>query len=193
MKLHGNSHVFPECLPSGLLRCSFIYLAVLGLRHCARAPLRCGEQGPCWLPCVGFSARWPLPLQSLGSRAGPSVAAARGLSRHGPWAQPSWPVGSGAQAEQWWRTGSGAPLHVGPSRIKDQTRAPCLDWSTLTHRTAREVLPFGLPTRDTYGMPPICQVLFQAPRAALRIVPDTMGHSLGSVQSLSRVQLSATP
>ena len=118
MKLHGNSHVFPECLPSGLLRCSFIYLAVLGLRHCARAPLRCGEQGPCWLPCVGFSARWPLPLQSLGSRAGPSVAAARGLSRRGPWAQPSWPVGSGAQAEQggaqaqelrctWDRLGSG--------------------------------------------------------------------------------------
>ena len=88
-------------------------------------------------------------------------------------------MGSAVVARGLWSTGSGAPLHVAPSRIRDRTRAPCLDWSTLTHRTAREVLPFGLPTTDAYGMPPICQLLFQAPSAALRIVPNTMGHSLG--------------
>lgn len=152
-KLHGSSHVFPECLPSGLPRCSsFIYLAVLGLRCCAWAPSRCREQGPCWLPCVGFSAWWPLSLQSSGS-AGSSVAAARGLSRRGSWTLEHRPSSGGAQAQElrctWDRLGSG----IEP--------APPAWTGRLTHRTAREVLPFGLPAADTYGMPPICQVFFR--------------------------------
>ena len=68
MQLHGNSHVFPKCLRSGVLHCSsFIYLAVLGLCCCALAASRGGEQGPLLVMVRGLlsvAAAFPAELGS---------------------------------------------------------------------------------------------------------------------------------
>ena len=57
----------------------FIYfMAVLGLRFCARAFSSCGERGPLFI--AGLSLSQPLPLWSTGSRRAGSVAVAHGLS-----------------------------------------------------------------------------------------------------------------
>ena len=61
---------------------SFIYLflAVLGLRFCARAFSSCGERGPLFIACTGLSLSLPLLLQSTGSRHAGSVVVAHGSS-----------------------------------------------------------------------------------------------------------------
>ena len=59
--------------------CIYLFLAVLGLRCCAWAFSSCGERGLLFLWCAGFSLRWLLLLQSMGSRRA-------GFSSCGSWA-----------------------------------------------------------------------------------------------------------
>ena len=176
VKLHGNSHLFPECLPSGLLGwSSFIYLAVLGLRCCARAPSRCGEQGPCWLRPVGFSAWRPLSLQSLGS-------AARGLSRRGSWALEHRLRSSAARGT-----------------VSDQGSNPRpLPWLVDSHPPYCQGSPTLWSSNNRY----LCYASYlpaavSGAKCCSEDSPQHHGALFGvgesSVQSLSRVQLSATP
>ena len=53
----------------------YLFLAVLGLRFCARAFSSCGERGPLFI-----AVRGPLTLRSTGSRRASSVVVAHGLS-----------------------------------------------------------------------------------------------------------------
>ena len=73
----------------------YLFLAVLGLRFCARAFSSCGEWGPLFIAVRG-------PLTIVASRCG----AYRGLSCCGAQAPD-------AQAQQLWLTGPVAPRHVG--------------------------------------------------------------------------------
>ena len=59
----------------------YLFLAVLGLRFCARAFSNCGKWGPRLIGCAGLSLSRPLPLQSTGSRRTGSVILAHGPSR----------------------------------------------------------------------------------------------------------------
>ena len=74
--------------------------------------------------CGGFSCRG---AQALGCE---------GVSSCGTWAPKLWLTGSRAQALQSWYTGLVATWHMGFSRIRDQTRVPCIgrrihnDWAT---------------------------------------------------------------
>ena len=59
----------------------YLFLAVLGLRFCARAFSTCGESGGhSSSRCAGLSPSRPLPLQSTGSRRAGSVVVAHGPS-----------------------------------------------------------------------------------------------------------------
>ena len=51
-----------------------------------------------------------------------------------------WLVGPRAQAQQSWRTGLVAPWHMGSSRTRAQTHAPCIGRQILNHCATREVL-----------------------------------------------------
>ena len=94
----------------------YLFLAVLGLRCCARAS-----------HCSGFSL-----LQSTGSRhVGFSSCGARASVVVAP--------GSRAQAQQLWRTGLVAPWHVGSSQTRDRAHVPCIGRQILNHCTTREV------------------------------------------------------
>ena len=53
----------------------YLFLAVLGLRFCARAFFSCDERGPLFI-----AVRGPFPLPSTGSRRAGSVVVAHGLS-----------------------------------------------------------------------------------------------------------------
>ena len=72
---------------------SFIYLflAALGLRYCAQAFLVAASGGYSSLRCAGFSFRWLLLLQSMGSRRA-------GFSSCGTRAQQLWLAGTGSVA-----------------------------------------------------------------------------------------------
>ena len=67
---------------SFFLKYLFIYLfmAVLGLRFCARAFSSCGKRGHSSSRCTGLSLSRPLLLWSTGSRRAGSVVVAHGLS-----------------------------------------------------------------------------------------------------------------
>ena len=82
--------------------------------------------------CAGFSLGCLLLLQSTGSRCA-------GFSSCGTRAQQLWLVGSRAQAQQLWRTGLVAPLHVGYSQTRDRTCVPCIGRWILNHCATREV------------------------------------------------------
>ena len=71
------------------------------------------------LRCTGFSLRWLLSLQSMGSRC-------TGFSS------------CGMQAQKLWLPGLVAPWHVGSSRTWDRTRVPCIGRRVLNHCTTRE-------------------------------------------------------
>ena len=58
----------------------YLFMAVLGLRFCARAFSSCGKRGHSSSRCVGPSLSRPLPLRSTGSRRTGSVVAAHGPS-----------------------------------------------------------------------------------------------------------------
>ena len=93
------------------------------------------------LQCTGFSLRWLLLLRSTGSRR-------VGFSSCGTWARQFWLSGSRAQAQQLWRTGLGAPWHVGSSRTRARTRVPCTGRQILNHCTTREVPSLHLKTKQ---------------------------------------------
>ena len=62
----------------------YLFLAVLGLRCCARAFCSCGERGySSSLRCAGFSLQWLLLLQSTGPGHAGSVVVVSGLSSCG--------------------------------------------------------------------------------------------------------------
>ena len=58
----------------------YLFMAVLGLRFCARAFFSCGKRGHCSSRCMGLSLLWPLLLRSTGSRCTGSVVVAHGPS-----------------------------------------------------------------------------------------------------------------
>ena len=59
----------------------YLFMAVLGLRFCARAfSLVVASGGHSSSRCAGLSLSWPLPLRSTGSRRTGSVVVAHGLS-----------------------------------------------------------------------------------------------------------------
>ena len=103
-----------------------VFVAVCGLSLVA------ASGGYPSLRCAGFSLRWRLLLRSTGSRRA-------GFSSCSTWAQQLWLMGSRAQAQQLWHTGLVAPRHVGSSRIRAQTRVPCIVRQILYHWTTREV------------------------------------------------------
>ena len=58
-----------------------LFMAVLGLRFCARAFSVVASRGHSSSRCAGLSLSQPLPLQSTGSRRAGSVVVAHGTSR----------------------------------------------------------------------------------------------------------------
>ena len=58
----------------------YLFLAVLGLRFCARAFSSCGNGGHSSSRCAGLSLSWPLLLRSTGSRRAGSVIVGHGPS-----------------------------------------------------------------------------------------------------------------
>ena len=96
--------------------CLFIYLfiyflAVLGLRFCARVFSSCGKRGPLFIVVRG-------PLTVAASRCGAQAP--------------------DAQAQQLWLTGLVAPRHVGSSQTRARTRVPCTGRRILHHCATRE-------------------------------------------------------
>ena len=98
----------------------WVFVAVRGLSPVA------ASRGHSSLRCMGFSLWWLLLLRSMGSRCA-------GFSS-------CWLVGSRAQVQQLWCTGSVALQHVGSSQTRDQTRVPCIGRRILNHCTIREAL-----------------------------------------------------
>ena len=92
----------------------YLFLALLGLRFCARAFSSWRQAGA--------------PLHR-GARA----SHYRGLSCCGAQAPD-------VQAQQLWLTGSVAPRHVGSSQTRARTRVPCIGRQILNHCATREAL-----------------------------------------------------
>ena len=99
----------------------FIYFWLRWVLVAARGlSLVATSRGYSSLRCSGFSLRWLLLLQSMGSRhAGFSSC--------------------GTRAQQLWHTGLAAPRHVGSSQTRDRTHIPCTGRWILNHCTTREV------------------------------------------------------
>ena len=76
-----------------------------------------------------------------GSHSAASLVAEQRLEVCGP--QKLRFLGSRAQAEQLWRTGSAPPQHVGSSQTRDRTRVPCIARWILNHWTTREAQKIG--------------------------------------------------
>ena len=89
----------------------YLFMAVLGLRFCARAFSSCGKWGPLFI-----AVRGPLTI---------------GLSCRGAQAPD-------AQAQQLWLTGLVAPQHVGSSQTRARTRVLCTGRQILNHCATRE-------------------------------------------------------
>ena len=89
-----------------------LFLAVLGLRFCARAFSSCGKAG-----ATLHRGVW--------------VSHYRGLSCCGAQAPD-------AQAQQFWLTGLVAPRHVGSSQMRARTHVPCIGRWILNHCATRE-------------------------------------------------------
>ena len=93
--------------------CIYLFMAVLGLRFCARAFSSCSKWGTLFI-----AVRGPLTV---------------GLSCCGAQAPD-------AQAQQLWLTGPAAPQHVGSSQTRARTRVPCIGRQTPNHCATREAL-----------------------------------------------------
>ena len=66
----------------------YLFMAVLGLRFCARAFSSCGKRGHSSSRCTGLSLSWPLLLWSTGCRRAGSVIVARAQPLRGMWDLP---------------------------------------------------------------------------------------------------------
>ena len=93
----------------------YLFLAVLGLRFCARASSSCGERGPLFIAVHG-------PLTVAAPPRPPRCRA----------------QAPDAQAQQLWLTGPVAPQHVGFSQTRARTRVPCIGRQTPNHCTTGE-------------------------------------------------------
>ena len=91
----------------------YLFLAVLGLRCCARVFSSCGER---WLPFLAVRGL----LIAVASLIVEHKLQARGL-------------------QQLWYTGLVVPRHMGSTRTRDRTRVPCIGRRILNHCTTREV------------------------------------------------------
>ena len=94
---------------------TYLSMAVLGLRFCARAFSSCGKRGPLFLAVRG-------PLTVAASRVAERRLQMRRLSSCGS------------------RAGRVGPRHVGSSQTRARTRVPCIGRQTLNHRATREAL-----------------------------------------------------
>ena len=94
--------------------CLFIYLfmAVLGLRFCARAFSSCGKWGPLFI-----AVRRPLTVVA-------SLVVEHRLQMH--------------RLSKLWLTGLVAPRHVGSSQTRARTRVPCIGRQIFNHCATRE-------------------------------------------------------
>ena len=95
----------------------YLFLAVLGLRFCARAFSSCGERGA----TLHRGAR-ASHCRNL-SFCGLSCCRAQAPD---------------AQAQQLWLTGPIAPRHVGSSQTRARTCVPCIGRQILNHCATRE-------------------------------------------------------
>ena len=64
-----------------LINFIYLFMAVLGLRFCARASPSCSKRGPLLIACAGLSPSRPPLLWSTGSRRAGSVTMAHRPSR----------------------------------------------------------------------------------------------------------------
>ena len=88
------------------------FMAVWGLRFCARAFSSCGK----WEPLF------------IAVRGPPTIAAFLCCGEQAP----------DAQAQQLWLTGLVARWHVGSSQTRARTHVPCIGRQILNHCTTRE-------------------------------------------------------
>ena len=102
----------------------YLFLAVLGLRCCARAFSSCGKRGLLFAVVRGLL----IVVASLVSK--------HELQAHR--LQQLWLTGSRAQAQQLWCTGLVALWHVGSSRTRARTHAPCIGRQLLNLCVTRE-------------------------------------------------------
>ena len=112
------SFFFFGCVGSSLLRPGFLVVARGGYSS---------------LQCKGFSLRWILLLQSMGSRRA-------GFGSCSTQAQQLWHAGPRAQAQQLWCTSLVALRHVGSPWTRDRTRVLCIGRQIINHCATREVL-----------------------------------------------------
>ena len=89
----------------------YLFLAVLGLRFCARASSSCGKRGPLFIAVRG-------PLTIAASLVAEHRLQTRRLRSCG--------------------TGPAAPRHVGSSQTRARTRVPCIGRQILNHCATRE-------------------------------------------------------
>ena len=114
----------------------YLFLAVLGLRFCARAFSSCGKRGPLFIAVRGRASHYRgLSLRSTGSRRACSVV---------------------------WLTGPAAWRHVGSSQTRARTRVPCIGRQTLNHCATREALISVLlkQLKLTYVFALLCNAMF---------------------------------
>ena len=124
------------CLFFNKLKKLFIYAFIYLWLHwvfvaARRLSLVVASWGYSSLWCVGFSLRWLLLLQSVGSRC-------VGFSSCDTWAQQLWLAGSRAQAQQLWCMGFVAPRHVGSSWTRARTHVLCIGRRILNRCATRE-------------------------------------------------------
>ena len=90
----------------------YLFMAVLGLRFCARAFSSCGKWGPLFI-----AMRGPLTITA-------SLVAGHRLQTR--------------RLSQLWLTGLVAPRHVGSSQTRARTHVPCIGRQTPNHCATRE-------------------------------------------------------
>ena len=105
----------------------YLFLAVLGLRFCARAFSSCGKRGPLFIAVRG-------PLTVAASLVVEHRLQTRRLSN----------CGSRAQL---------VPRHVGSSQTRARTRVPCIGRQILNHCATREALKtFLIVSRFSFAL-----------------------------------------
>ena len=92
----------------------YLFLAVLGLRFCARAISSCGKRGP-----LLIAVRWPPTVTA-------SLVAEHRLQTR--------------RLSNLWLTGPVTPWHAGSSQTRARTHVPCSSRQILNHCATREAL-----------------------------------------------------
>ena len=114
----------------------FLFMAVLGLRFCARAFSSCGKRGPLFIAVRG-------PLTIAASLVAEHRLQMRRLSN----------CGSRAQLLRGMRD-------AGSSQTRARTHVPCIGRQTPNHCATREApAPLNLYSRLDFTRPPSCRVM----------------------------------